>query len=237
MDAPDAALGPNRTLAARYDLLVLDFDGTLADSQAILVGLVNDVLETRGHRRADEMVVGSSIGLPLEQVFERAVPAADSAAISALCAHYRRVADSPEFVRQFRLYPGVAATLAALRAAGIRLVIGTSKGRATTTDIIRHCAIADVIDAVVGGDCVTYGKPHPEMVRHAQGLVGAAPARTLMVGDTSFDIEMGQAAGVATCAVTYGMHAAAALRQLRPDFVIDRFEELGPLVGGTGGIV
>jgi phosphoglycolate phosphatase len=237
MVAPDAPPSPPRQTPARYDLLVLDFDGTLADSQTILVGLVNDVLEASGYRRADEDVVAASIGLPLEQVFQRATTAASDAAIAALCVHYRQVADSPAFVRQFRLYPGVHATLAALRATGVRLVIGTSKGRATTTDILRHCAIADVIDAVVGGDCVTYGKPHPEMVRRAQGLVGATAERTLVVGDTSFDIEMGQAAGAATCAVTYGMHAAATLRDLRPDFVIDRFEELGPLVGGTGGIV
>jgi phosphoglycolate phosphatase len=235
MVAPDAPPSPPRQAAVRYDLLVLDFDGTLADSQAILVGLVNDVLEANGYRRADEDMIAALIGLPLEQVFQRATPAATDAAMAALCAHYRRVANGADFVRQFRLYPGVAATLAALRATGVRLVIGTSKGRATTTDIMCHCAIADVIDAVVGGDCVTRGKPHPEMVQRAQELVGAVAERTLVVGDTSFDIEMGQAAGAATCAVTYGMHAAAALRQLRPDFVIDRFEELAALVGGTGG--
>ncbi|HVO22056.1 MAG TPA: HAD-IA family hydrolase [Candidatus Margulisiibacteriota bacterium] len=222
-------------LDARFDLLVLDFDGTLADSQAILVGLVNDVLEANDQPRADTNVVATAIGLPLEQVFQRALPGAAAATIAHLCVEYRRIADRPAFVRQFRLYPNVAATLQALRSTGIRLVIGTSKGRATTTDIIRHCRIDDMIDAVVGGDCVTNGKPHPEMVRHAQRLVGVTAERTLVVGDTSFDIEMGQAAGVATCAVTYGMHPAAALRQLRPDFVIDRFEELSHLVGCREG--
>lgn len=220
-------------MATRFDLLVLDFDGTLADSQAILVSLVNDVLDAGGYPRADSTTVAASIGLPLEQVFQRALPGAADGAIRTLCAEYRGIANSAEFVRQFRLYPGVASTLRALRATGARLVIGTSKGRATTTDIIEHCAIADMIDGVIGGDCVTRGKPHPEMVQRAQALVGAAAERTLMVGDTSFDIEMGQAAGVATCAVTYGMHEAAALRRLRPNFVIDRFEDLGRLVGST----
>ena len=136
-------------------------------------------------------------------------------------------------MRQFRLYPRVADTLATLRAAGLRLLIGTSKGRATTMDIARHCAIDALIDDVIGGDCVTRGKPHPEMVELARERFGIAPERTLMVGDTSFDIEMGQAAGVATCAVTYGMHAPEALRRLRPDYVIDRFESLLGLVSGS----
>lgn len=228
-----AASDAQRACGARFELLVLDFDGTLADSQAILVNLVNDVLDVSGHPCADASAVATSIGLPLEQVFARALPGASEATLRTLCVEYRRVADSAAFVSQFRLYPDVVPTLAALRASGIRLVIGTSKGRATTSDIVRHCGIDGLIDAILGGDCVTRGKPHPEMVHRAQALFGSAPHRTLMVGDTSFDIEMGQAAGVATCAVTYGMHAAASLRELRPDFVIDRFDEIGRVVGGA----
>jgi phosphoglycolate phosphatase len=215
----------------RFDLLVLDLDGTLADSQDILVGLVNDVLRVTGCPTADPAAVAGTIGLPLDEVFRRAVPGVPGTLIDALCVAYREKADRQEFVRQFRLYPDVASTLAALRAAGLRLVVGTSKGRATTTDIVRHCGIADCLDEIIGGDCVTRGKPHPEMVHRAQALFGTAPNRTLMVGDTSFDIEMGQRACVATCAVTYGMHPAAALRELRPDFVIDRFEQIGQVVG------
>jgi phosphoglycolate phosphatase len=216
----------------RFDLLVLDLDGTLVDSQELLVGLVNDVLRIAGCPTADPTGVAATIGLPLDEVFRRAVPRVADDMIDALCAAYRERANRQEFVQQFRLYPDVASTLVGLRAAGVRLVVGTSKGRATT-DIVRHCGIAECIDEVIGGDCVTRGKPHPEMVHRAQALFGTAPHRTLMVGDTSFDIEMGQGARVATCAVTYGMHPAAALRELRPDFVIDRFEQIGRVVDGT----
>jgi phosphoglycolate phosphatase len=217
----------------RFDLLVLDFDGTLADSQALLVGLVNEVIEAGGYAPAEPPRIAATIGLPLEEVFRRALPALADAQRAALCAAYRCRADRLEFVRQFRLYPRVADTLAALRGAGLRLVVATSKSRATTLDIVRHCAIDGLIDAVIGGDCVSVGKPHPEMVHQAVERVGAALHRTLVVGDTSFDMEMGRAAGVATCAVTYGMQPAAMLRALRPDFVIDRFEELNHLVIGS----
>jgi phosphoglycolate phosphatase len=219
--------------ARRFDLLVLDLDGTLVDSQDLLVGLVNDVLRDAGCPSAAPAAVAATIGLPLDEVFRRAVPCVADELIDALCVAYRGRADRQEFVQQFRLYPDVAPTLVALRAAGVRLVVGTSKGRATTTDIIKHCGIAECIDEVLGGDSVTRGKPHPEMVHRARALFDTAPHRTLMVGDTSFDIEMGQGARVATCAVTYGMHPAAALRELRPDFVIDQFEQISVVVDGT----
>ena len=220
-------------MTTRFRLLVLDLDGTLVDSEAILVGLVNDTLAAHGHPRAQPRAVAASIGLPLDEVFRRALPSRISPdALAALCAAYRAQADRADFVRQFRLYPDVASTLATLRQAGLRLVIGTSKGRATTGDIARHCGIDGLLDGIVGGDCVTRGKPHPEMVRRAQALYAAAADETLVVGDTSFDITMGQAAGVATCAAAYGMHGAETLRALQPDFVIDRFAQVLDVVGG-----
>lgn len=217
-----------------FDLIVLDFDGTLADSQGILVGMVNHVLEEHGLPRAAERAVAECIGLPLPQVFERNVPGALEEQILALTRFYRSRADLPEFVRQFRLFPAVRETLERLRGAGARLVIGTSKGRKTTLDILRHCEIDDVIDAVIGGDSVKRGKPHPETIDRALELFGVPRERTLMVGDTSFDIDMGHAARVATCAVTYGMQSVVALRALRPRFVIERIEDLEGIVSAGG---
>jgi len=127
------------------------------------------------------------------------------------------------------LFGGVDATLVALRGKGVRVAVATSKGRATSLDILEHCRIRGLVDEVIGGDSVTRGKPHPEMVERARSLFAASAERTLVVGDTSFDVEMGKAAGVATCAVTYGMHSAAALRALRPEFLIDSFDSLRAL--------
>jgi phosphoglycolate phosphatase len=212
----------------RFDLAVLDLDGTLVDSRDILVGLVNETLVACAHAAAPPDTIAASIGLPLEVVFQRAAPAADPGAIAVLCAAYRRDADALEFVRRFRLFDGAATALARLRAAGTRLVVGTSKGRATSLDILQHCGVDALIDEVIGGDCVQRGKPHPEMVLRALERYRVDPARAVVVGDTTFDIDMGHAAGAATCAVTYGMHTADALRSLRPHFIVDRVEQLAP---------
>ncbi len=217
-------------VTARFDLVILDLDGTLVDSEALLVGLVGETLTAHGFALPDARAVASTIGLPLDEVFRRALPSAGAHTIDGLCVAYRRRADAQEFVRRFRLYTGVASTLDALRAAGARLVVATSKGRATSLDILEHCTIAALIDEVLGGDSVARGKPHREMVDRARALFRAPPHRTVIVGDTTFDIEMGKAAGVATCAAAYGMHPSHALRALQPDFVIDRFEHLRAVV-------
>jgi phosphoglycolate phosphatase len=221
-------------MSRRFDLLILDLDGTLVDSEALLVALVNDTLAAQGYSRADTRAIGASIGLPLDEVFRRAAPGASAEHVDALCTRYRLHADAPEFVRQFGLYAEVQQTLTSVRAAGLRTVIATSKRLATTLDILRHCTIDDQIDAVIGGDCVVRGKPHPEMVHRAHAMFPTAAVRTVVVGDTRFDMEMGRAAGVATCAVTYGVHAAHELRALHPDFVIDTFGSLGEVVFGSG---
>jgi phosphoglycolate phosphatase len=217
----------------RFDLVVLDLDGTLVDSEAQLVGLVNETLAAHGLPRADPRAVAATIGLPLDEVFRQAVAPERHAALAPLCAWYRARADAMEFVRRFRLFPDVSETLTMLRRGGAKLAIGTSKGRATTLDIAAHCGIDALLDDVIGGDCVTYGKPHPEMVERARTRFGVAHERTLMVGDTPFDVRMGQAAGVPTCAVSYGMHSGDSLRALQPDFVIDRFMELSHVVIGA----
>jgi phosphoglycolate phosphatase len=214
----------------RFDLVIVDLDGTLVDSQALLVRLVNATLTAHGHPSAAQRTIADAIGLPLEEVFRRALPSADRRALETLCADYRRHADAMEFVRQFRLFADVAVTLEALRARAARLVVATSKSRATTLDILNHCAIPHCFDEVIGGDSVANGKPHREMVDRARRLFPAPPQRTIVVGDTSFDIQMGKSAGVATCAVTYGTHSAELLRALQPDFMIDRFASLLELI-------
>lgn len=209
-----------------FDVVLFDFDGTLADSEAVLVDLVNQALADRGHAAADAAWIAAHIGLPLERLMQTVAPQLDAGEVAAVCAGYRSRAREPEVVRRFVLFPGVREALFALRDEGVRLAITTSKNRGTTVDIVDHCGIAGVLDAIFGGDSVTRGKPHPEMVETALAHFGCAPERALLVGDTSFDIEMGQAAGVATCAVTWGMQPAAALRRLGPDFVIDRIDQL-----------
>ena len=213
-----------------FDLILFDFDGTLADSEAVLVGLVNDALQAHGHLPVAHPAIAARIGLPLEKVFQGVRPDLGRAEIAAISAGYRERAHDPEIVRRFVLFPDVRDTLHALHARDVRLGIATSKSRQTTVDIVAHCGIAPVIDEIFGGDSVARGKPDPEMVETALRHFGCERQRTLLVGDTSFDLEMGRTAGVRTCAVSWGMQPLDTLRQCAPDFVIDHISNLHRIV-------
>ena len=206
--------------------MIFDFDGTLADSEDLLVELVLRTLGQAGLSAAvPPAAIARLIGLPLVEVLAVAsgVPPGQMHDVAAL---YRSIADSDEVVARFRLFPGVRATLQALADSGKELAIATSKSRAITERILAAVGLDDLVGHVVGGDCVRRGKPHPEAVERVLALARCAPERAAVVGDTTFDLEMGKGAGVVTIAATYGMHDRATLAALSPDAFIDAIGEL-----------
>src|SRR4029450_13720946 len=110
----------------RFDLAIFDLDGTLVDSEDILVGLVNSTLTAAGWPQAPPRAGAQVAGLPLEEVFRSVAPHVAADGIAALCSEYRACADAAEFVAQFRLYADVAATLAELCAHAVHIAVATS---------------------------------------------------------------------------------------------------------------
>lgn len=212
---------------ADLDLLIFDFDGTLADSEALLTELVVRSLVELGLRPLAPEGIGRLIGLPLLRVLSIASgqPAESLHEVAAL---YRRHAGTPEVLARFRLFPRVRETLAALAHRGKLLAIATSKSRAVTEEILVAVGLDDLVREVVGGDSVApgRGKPHPEAVELILRRTGCSPRRAAVVGDTTYDMEMGRAAGAITIAATYGMHDRATLEALAPDALIDAIAEL-----------
>lgn len=212
---------------APVDVVIFDFDGTLADSRDLLCSLVVRALDESGLTPAAPGRIARLIGLPLLDVLSAAsgVPAPELHAVAAL---YRRYAGSPEAIAGFRLFPGVRPTLERLAGAGKRLAVATSKSRGITERILVHLGLDDLLPTVVGGDCVApgEGKPHPAAVDLVLERTGCRRHRAAVVGDTTYDVDMGRAAGVLTIAATYGMHDRATLAASRPDAYIDDIAEL-----------
>lgn len=210
-------------------LVILDFDGTLADTQPlILSSLQRTIRELHLPSRTDDECK-SIIGLPLKECFVQLLQVDDSTAEK--CAEvYRRVFDEDNHAGVVTLFPHVLDTLKALHERGLQLAICSSRARPTLNAFIKTFKLEDYVSMVVGADDVQHHKPHPEPVQIILQQLNIPAGKALVVGDASYDILMGASAGCRTCGVTYGNQSAADLSAAGADCLIDQFSDLITLI-------
>lgn len=211
----------------RYRLLVFDFDGTLADSEASIMESLRLVARDLELSGVDRSSARRGIGLPLQKTIEMGLgleAGQASEAVELYRKHYNEIA----FDRT-RLFPGVKETLDLLRR-NFLLAVASSKSRHGLTAMMRHLGIIDRFCFIAGAQDVRQGKPAPDMVLRALETMNVSADECLVVGDAVYDIEMGRRAFVDTCAVTYGNGSADELRRLKPTFMIDSFAHIVSLV-------
>ena len=207
----------------RFDAVVFDWDGTLLDSTAAIVAAIRNAaadlgLPDPGPQRAAEV-----IGLGLMQALSIAVPQLPGARVAEFAARYREHYVATE--SRLQLFPDARELIGELRARGRRVAIATGKTRAGLTRVLDSLGLSAQFDASRCSD-ETQSKPHPAMLLELAELLEIAPARMVMVGDTTHDLQMAQAAGAASVALTHGAHPASALRQSSALAVLDSLEEL-----------
>ncbi|MEO5355531.1 MAG: HAD-IA family hydrolase, partial [Magnetococcus sp. XQGC-1] len=137
-------------------------------------------------------------------------------------------ADAGELVTP--LFPGVRTVLETLHNANVEMAIATGKSMRGLQRTLREHNLNTFFHSLQTAD-VARSKPDPEMIENILRETGSNPKETLMVGDTTFDIEMGHQAGVITCAVTYGCHSRERLAQARPHHWLERMADLPALLG------
>jgi phosphoglycolate phosphatase len=218
----------------RLQAVLLDLDGTLVDSAEDLRDALNELLAGEGLRPVTGEEVRAMIGDGVLKLVERGLartggdPARAGALVPAFLAAYE-----PRAARKTTLYPGVLDTLGALRAAGLRFAVVTNKPAAATRQILGALGLADLIEAVVGGDTLPERKPHPAPVTAALRALGVAPAAAVMVGDNHHDVAAGHAAGLKAVLVRYG-YAHGAPETLGADRIVDAFADLPEALRGLG---
>jgi phosphoglycolate phosphatase len=221
----------------RVQLVVFDFDGTLADTRRAVSTVVNRVLHDGCLPRVDPGCIHAWMGLPLEGLLQRCIPPhLRPYDVSALVVAYRaRFADEGEpWVIGYR---EAASVIEALCARGLRVAIATSREGDSTRRLIHKLGLPPFA-AIASCERVQRGKPDPELLHVLEADLGVPCAAMLMVGDTTWDIEMARAAGVPVVAVAQGCHGAAALAAAAPDVVLDDLSgllDLGLLNGPAGG--
>jgi len=211
-------------------LVVFDVDGTLIDSQGHILAAMQAAFADQGLDCPARETVLSIVGLSLEQAFAHLVPGASSTTRTALSDAYKHA--FADLRKQGRvaspLYPGIQELLDRLtRRDDVLLGVATGKSRRGLASVLEtHGLERHFVTLQCADDHPS--KPHPSMVQAALSETGLEPGQAVMVGDTSFDIEMGRAAGLATVAVTWGYHPATALQQAT--HVVERPEALEPTI-------
>jgi phosphoglycolate phosphatase len=202
----------------RFRLIVFDWDGTLADSTALIVTSLREACRDLGVAIPDEAAARYVIGLGLDDALRHVAPEVPPARYPELTARYRthflsRDAEVP-------LFEGVGAMLAELETRGFLLAIATGKSR---RGLIRALAQQGIAGHFVATRCADEGlaKPHPDMLLHLLGLTGVRAAEALMIGDTTHDLELARNAGTSALAVAYGAHSRTSLSHLSPLALID----------------
>lgn len=204
-------------------LYIFDFDGTIADTEACIVRTFQFTLEQMAWPMLSATDIRKGIGLALVDMF-RCLGMNDAEAKRA-CNIYREAFDDNAAGR-VRLYEGVADTLHQLHAEGHTLAIASSRNTASLEALTKEFGLYNLFSHIMAADTVTHHKPHPEAVLQLLERTGYNAERAVVIGDTTFDISMGNAAGCRTVAVTYGNHSEAELRTALPTFVIHKMTEL-----------
>ena len=208
--------------------LIFDFDGTLADTADGIVATATETLHRMGVEDVTPAAIRATIGLPLGTSLRIAGNLPESRETEAV-AIYREFFAQLE-LSQIRLYPGVAETIKEFAAHGIPMAIATSRGCNSLEHILSGWGISQYFPIRATSADGFPSKPAPDMVLALLERLQAKAEETLVVGDTTFDIEMGNRAHCLTCAVTYGNHARERLLTASPTWLIDEFTALKQLL-------
>ena len=211
--------------------LIFDLDGTLVDTKADLAAATNHMLRELGLPLLSVAQVERFIGLGARVLIERALGQERAHLVADGFELFMGYYDT-HLLDRTRPYPGVETLLTAARDQGQCLSVLTNKPEQPSRAILSGLGLLDYFSALIGGDTLPKRKPDPQGVFVLQQAAGRALTETLLIGDSEIDMRTGQAAGIATCGVTWGFgHAGFAT--CPPRFLVETVPALQQIVTGT----
>jgi phosphoglycolate phosphatase len=207
----------------QYDLIAFDWDGTLFDSTAIITHSIQAAVRDVGGTVPSDKEAAYVIGMALTQALAHAAPDVPPDKYPLLGERYR----FHYMARQndLSLFDGVLELLAELKQRHHWLAVATGKSRRGLDEVLHTVQLKGVFDGSRTAD-ETAGKPHPRMLHELMREFGVEPERTLMIGDTTHDLQMARNAGCASVGVSYGAHEPEAFHELGPLHVAHSVREL-----------
>ena len=230
--------------------IIFDFDGTIGDSQSLIVKTLQDTMRARKLEVKSEEACAKTIGLRLDEAFVSLFGMSAEEGLEC-AATYREIFLDNKKTMIVQPFPHVIDTLRELHHRGYILGMASSRNHCSLDGYVKQMQLENIFSSIVAGDDVEHAKPAPDMVFKALGEMkgmknpGASAedvknpgtsaeeikdvlAKTLVVGDMNFDVDMAHHAGCKVCAVTYGNGTREQLASA--EFIIDDFAELLDLV-------
>lgn len=212
-----------------YRLAIFDFDGTLVDSAPGIVDVMRDVCVEYKFSEKTLELWSHLIGVPLFRQVEILFPEHDSKFHHEVAQRYRDIYD----LRAIEICPpfgGLEEMLRTLREAEILISIASSKRRHLIDTVLEFHKLADYFSLVVGAEEVSKHKPDPESVHVSVKKLNVDLAESVVIGDSSFDLDMARNAGVDAIGVTTGIHTREYLSKSEPKHIVSSLEEVTPLI-------
>lgn len=215
-------------MSTPLNLVVFDCDGTIADSQHMIVEAMVTTFVRHDLAAPPAAEVRSIVGLSLSEALTRLVPAGSHAKIGSLVESYKEtfgdLVSQPRFSEP--LFENAREVIQDLASdPGIVLGIATGKSQRGVRRLLQREILDDLFATIQTADDAP-SKPHPGMLYQAMAAVGADAERTAMVGDTTYDIEMAVNAGVVPVGVAWGYHPPDALTEAGADYIAPDFRSL-----------
>jgi phosphoglycolate phosphatase len=207
-----------------HELIIFDWDGTLMDSAAKIVRCFENALADTGIPSPGETAIRHIIGLGLTEAVTALLPDRDivtrTRAVDRYREHFLHLDQTDS-----ELFPGVQAGLEDLANRGYLLAVATGKSRRGLERVLQQTGLAERFVATRCAD-EAFSKPHPRMLHDILERTGMEARQALMVGDTVYDLEMARNAGMASLAVTYGVHGPELLEPCGPLACLGSFAEV-----------
>lgn len=223
--------GVDRLFANGQRLCLFDCDGTLVDSQFGIITAMTQAFTREGLQPPTPLEVKRIVGLSLDAAVAALLPGHDAETYRRLAEGYAtavlalRAAD-PHLEP---LFPGAREGIHHLHQEGWIIGMATGKSRRGALSTLERHGLSDLFATIQTPDRLP-GKPHPAMVEEAMAETGVAAGNVVVVGDTTFDVQMARAAGVAAIGVAWGYHPVDELRAAGADVIIECFEELSSVL-------
>ena len=211
-------------------LVMLDFDGTIADSFASVIYCAGKMCAEEG-LPFDKTIIEQNMGCTTEDCISLITDSKDPALIKRLTAAYN-VIYSNEGLDMIKLFDGVLETVQRLHAQGVKFVITSNNIVPAISYVVNRLGLMPYLDEIIGVECVEHGKPEPDIAIEALRRTGIAPEEAVAVGDSLFDMCMGRGAGCHCCGVSYGCDSTQVLTEYGAEWVIDSFSELEKIILG-----